>query len=173
MVAQGAATRNMKLNATIGETQYAIDIKEVDGHAVAVIDGESHDVEVSNPEPNIFLIKKNGKVYEAFVSPNSDVVSINGHEIEVSISDPKKLRGAGKAGAHAEGVADIKTAMPGKIVRILVESGAAVTKGDGILVVEAMKMQNELKAPKDGTVTAIRVAEGDTVAAGDILATIE
>jgi biotin carboxyl carrier protein len=163
----------MKLNATIGEAQHSVEIREAAGKTVAVIDGDSYDVEVSNPEPNVFLIKKNGKVYEAFVSPNSDVVSINGHDIEVSLSDPKKLRGAGKAGADAEGKADIKTAMPGKIVRILAESGATVEKGEGILVVEAMKMQNELKAPKDGTVTDIRVAEGDTVAAGDVLATIE
>jgi len=168
----------MKLNAKVGEMQHTVEINSVDGKTVAVIDGESHEVEVSNPEPNVFLIKKNGKVYEAFVSPNTDahapkVVSVNGHDIEVSLSDPKKLRGAGKAGASAEGTAEVKTAMPGKIVRILVEAGAKVEKGDGILVVEAMKMQNELKAPKDGTVTDIRVAEDDTVAAGDVLATIE
>ncbi len=63
--------------------------------------------------------------------------------------------------------------MPGKVVRVLVEAGAEVSKGDGILVVEAMKMQNELKSPKDGTVREIRAADGQTVATGEVLATIE
>jgi biotin carboxyl carrier protein len=63
--------------------------------------------------------------------------------------------------------------MPGKVVTILQAVGAPVEKGDGVLVVEAMKMQNELKSPKDGRIKEIRVAEGAAVSAGDILATIE
>ena len=63
--------------------------------------------------------------------------------------------------------------MPGKVVRILVEAGATVEQGDGILVVEAMKMQNELRSPKSGVVKELRAKEGATVGAGDILATIE
>ncbi|HVV46038.1 MAG TPA: biotin/lipoyl-containing protein, partial [Bryobacteraceae bacterium] len=71
------------------------------------------------------------------------------------------------------GRASIAAAMPGKIVRILVSVGDEVAAGQGILVVEAMKMQNELKAPKDGRVTAIEVRENDSVNAGAVLATIE
>ena len=63
--------------------------------------------------------------------------------------------------------------MPGKVVRILVEQGAEVKQGEGVIVVEAMKMQNEMKAPKDGIIKEIRVAEGATVNAGDILVVIE
>ena len=63
--------------------------------------------------------------------------------------------------------------MPGKLVRILVEQGAEIKQGEGVLVVEAMKMQNEMKSPKDGVVKEIRFAEGATVNAGDILAVIE
>jgi biotin carboxyl carrier protein len=168
----------MKLHAEIGEAIHEVELTEVDGITVALIDGERHEVEVSNPEPNVFLIKEKGKVYEAFVSPNSDanarkLVSINGHDIKVRLTDPKKLRGAGRHSSSEEGTAEIKTAMPGKVVRVLLEAGASVEKGDGVLVVEAMKMQNELKSPKAGVVKEIRVAEGDTVAASDVLATIE
>jgi len=106
----------MKLNATIGEVQHSVEITKVDGKTVAIIDGESHEVEVSSPEQNVFLVKKNGKVFEAFVSPDSDVVTINGHDIEVILSDPKKLRGAGKAGAQSKGTAENQNAMPGKIL---------------------------------------------------------
>ena len=63
--------------------------------------------------------------------------------------------------------------MPGKVVRVLVERGAEVEAGDGVIVVEAMKMQNELKAPKSGIVKEIRVTEGAAVSSGDILMTIE
>jgi biotin carboxyl carrier protein len=63
--------------------------------------------------------------------------------------------------------------MPGKIVRILVAVGDAVVAGQGILVVEAMKMQNELKAPRDGRVAAIEISENDSVVAGAVLAIIE
>ncbi len=83
------------------------------------------------------------------------------------------MRGGAGANANADGAAEIKTAMPGKVVRVLVEAGAPIKAGDGVLIVEAMKMQNEMKAPKDGTVREIRVAEGATVNAGDILAIIE
>ena len=63
--------------------------------------------------------------------------------------------------------------MPGKVVRILKAVGDEVAKGDGVIVVEAMKMQNEMKSPKDGVIKEIRVAESDTVGAGDILVVIE
>ena len=63
--------------------------------------------------------------------------------------------------------------MPGKIVRVLVTVGDEVVAGQGIVVVEAMKMQNELKAPRNGRVTAVEVGENDSVNAGAILATIE
>ncbi|MBA2621364.1 MAG: biotin/lipoyl-binding protein, partial [Acidobacteria bacterium] len=72
-----------------------------------------------------------------------------------------------------DGAAEIKTAMPGKVVRVLAVEGAEIKAGDGVLIVEAMKMQNEMKAPKDGIVKEIRVVEGATVNAGDVLAIIE
>ena len=168
----------MKLQAELGDKQHQIELTR-DGEMVsAVIDGATYDVEVSEPEPNVYLIKKEGKIYEAYVAPTDRLdqpkkVTIRGHEIQVRIFDPKRLRGLTGTGEHADGLAEIKTAMPGKVVRILLEAGATVQKGDGVLVVEAMKMQNELKSSKAGTVKEIRVTEGDTVSPGDILATIE
>ena len=62
--------------------------------------------------------------------------------------------------------------MPGKVVRVLVKPGSTVTPGQGLLVVEAMKMQNEIKSPKEGKVERIGVSEGQTVSAGEIIAVI-
>ncbi len=168
----------MKLQAEVNDKHYQIELTRDGDNLIAAIDGETFDAEVSEPEPNVFLFKRNGKIFEAYVAPTErpdqpKTVTVNDREIEVRLIDPKRLRSSGGSGEHADGLAEIKTAMPGKVVRVLLETGASVAKGEGVLVVEAMKMQNELKAPKDGTVKEIRVAAGDTVAAGDILATIE
>jgi len=77
------------------------------------------------------------------------------------------------AGGHDAGRAQVAAPMPGKVVRVLVERGQAVEAGAGLVVVEAMKMQNELKSPKSGTVVELRVEAGATVNAGELLAVIE
>ena len=74
---------------------------------------------------------------------------------------------------HGDGVIQIVAAMPGKVVRLLVEVGEEVQAQQGIVTVEAMKMQNEMKSPKAGTVIAVNVHAGATVNAGDVLAVIE
>ena len=168
----------MKLQAETGEEKHEIEIKNADGKVFASVDGREYELEVSQPEPNIYLLKNEGKIFEAFVSPQQKAgdpfqVQIGRHSLDVKLFDPKRLRGTGLDAEHGDGAAEIRTAMPGKVMRILVEKGASVEKGDGVLVVEAMKMQNELKSPKAGTVKDIRVEEGSTVAAGDVLAIIE
>jgi biotin carboxyl carrier protein len=168
----------MKLNAQVGDKHYSVELKEEDGKLFADIDGRHYELDSSEPEPNVFLIKDEGKVYEAFVSPLSDQtqpvqVRVGTHEFDISLLDPKRLRSSAGAGQDTDGRAEIKTAMPGKVVRILKAVGEAVAKGEGVMVVEAMKMQNEMKSPKDGFVKEIRVAEGATVVASEILVIVE
>ena len=91
----------------------------------------------------------------------------------ITITDPKRLRSASTASAHGSDAARIIASMPGKVVRVLVEVGAQVKAGDAIIVVEAMKMQNEMKSPKAGTVMALNTNTGATVNGGDMLAVIE
>ena len=165
----------MKLNITDAETERTIEISRSGDCVSAAIDGRSYDLEVSQPESNVYLLRHDGRIFEITVDRHDSGVAaaLRSHRFEYSVSDPRKLRSAGSDGASAQGSVQIKTAMPGKIVRILAEGGRSVAKGDGLLVVEAMKMQNEIKAPKDGVVAEIRVTEGATVAAGDVLAVIE
>jgi biotin carboxyl carrier protein len=99
------------------------------------------------------------------------IVGTDRHAIK--IADPKRLRGALAFGAHGDGAARIIAPMPGKVVRVLVEVGESIEAGAGIAVVEAMKMQNELKSPKSGTVLTINAEVGATVNGGDLLAVIE
>lgn len=168
----------MKLLAETRETSYEIDIKREGGKVFADVGGRKYVLDTSEPEPNVFLLKNEGQVFEATVltpaNPNDAIsVRVRNQEFEFHIVDPKRLRGTSAIEDQSSGRAEIKTAMPGKVVRILVSEGAAVQKGDGIVVVEAMKMQNEMKSPKDGIVVEIRVAENDTVGAGDTLIIID
>jgi biotin carboxyl carrier protein len=168
----------MKIHAETGGQKHEVELKRDGEKLFADVDGRKYELEVSEPESNVYLFKHDGKIYEATVSPAARSgerihVRIGSSEFDVRLIDPKRLRGSHRDGDHTTGVAEIKTAMPGKVVRILVEIGAQVEKGDGVLVVEAMKMQNELKSPKAGIVKEMRAREGATVAADDILATIE
>jgi len=162
----------MKLGAQIDDLTYEVDIKREGNRISATVDGRQYELEASEPESGVYLLKHENRVFEVYVSPDG-MVNIGGHQLEVKISDPKRLRGVRGDAEHGDGTAEIKTAMPGKIVRILVAEGNEVEKGDGVIVVEAMKMQNEMKAPKAGIVKQINVKEGDTVNAGDILTIIE
>lgn len=169
----------MKLQATINGEASTVEVRRDDnGKLIARVDDREYNLEVSEPEPGVFLFKRDGQIFEATVSDPTAAgeptkVRIGSSEFDISLTDPRKLRSSGTGNDHEDGLAEIRTAMPGKVVRLLIEPGTEVEKGDGVMVVEAMKMQNELKSPKTGRLKQFRVAEGDTVAAGDILATIE
>lgn len=162
----------MKLIAELNNEKHPVEIRRDGEKVFAKIDAREYEIEASEVEPNVYLFKHDNQIHQIYAAPNG-VVNIGNHQLEVKIIDPKRLRGSSGSDTAADGIAEIKTAMPGKIVRILVEKGAEVTLGEGVIVVEAMKMQNEMKSPKDGIVKEIRFNEGDTVNAGDILVIIE
>jgi biotin carboxyl carrier protein len=89
------------------------------------------------------------------------------------VQDPRSLKTRRAKAGSAEGPQKLTAPMPGKIVRILLREKSEVEAGQGVIVVEAMKMQNELKSPKKGVVSKVLVAEGATVNAGDALVIIE
>ena len=166
----------MKLQAQIAEDLVDIDITRADRECQAVVGGREYSLDVSSPEPGVYLIKNGNSVHEASVDTSAEggfSVRLRGRDHQVAIIDPKRLRGDASARGDASGKAEIRTAMPGKVVRVIVAEGDTVHKGDSVIVVEAMKMQNEMKAPKDGVVSEVRTSEGSTVAAGDILVVIE
>lgn len=168
----------MKLQAELNNKNQEIEI-ERDGEKVfARVDDRKYELEVSEVEPNVFLLKHENKIYEIFVAPQADKnapyhVKAKNQEFEIKLIDPKRLRGSNASGGQTDGLAEIKTAMPGKVVRVLAEQGTEIKSGEGVIIVEAMKMQNEMKSPKDGTVKEIRFKEGATVNTGDVLVIIE
>lgn len=162
----------MKLIAELNNEKHEVEIKRDGEKVFAKIDEREYQLEASEVEPNVYLFKHDNQIHQIYVAPNG-IVNIGNHQFEIKLIDPKRLRGSSGADAKADGIAEIKTAMPGKIVRILVEEGAEIKQGEGVIVVEAMKMQNEMKSPKDGIIKEIRVNEGATVNTGDVLVIIE
>jgi biotin carboxyl carrier protein len=168
----------MKLTAEITGEKHVLDIKHDGPHVVAEIDGRRYEVEARPSQPGVYLLLADGHVYECRVDhPEAKrellEVWVGTRAYAVILADPKRLRSAQSSGSHAGGTAQIVAPMPGKVVRLLVEAGALVEASAGIIVVEAMKMQNELQSPKAGKVTAVNVAAGATVNAGDVLAVVE
>ena len=99
-------------------------------------------------------------------------VTVNGVPFEVALRDPRQLGHRARAGEDSAGPASVTAPMPGKLVMLLVAEGDSVKEGQGVAVVEAMKMQNELKAPKSGTIERVCVVKGQAVNAGECLLTI-
>jgi biotin carboxyl carrier protein len=140
----------------------------------ASVEGRAYELEAIPTESGMYWVKLGDQTFDAVVIPNAEGYSVwfRDKRFHVEIEDPRSaLRRTGQRG-H-EGAAEIKAPMPGKIVRVLVEEGAAVEAKQGIVVMEAMKMQNEIRSPKAGTVKKVSVTEGAAVNAGDLLATIE
>ena len=165
----------MKLKVVNGDREEELRLKLEEGQVAAQIGERVYELEVREIEPDSYLFFLNTNVYECRVTERAGTfeVTIGGRSHEVTIVDPKRLRSGQNTDRHHHGVAEIRAPMPGKVVKVQIEAGTMVEKGMGLVVVEAMKMQNEMKSPRDGAVVAINVKAGDTVSAGDVLAVIE
>ena len=169
----------MKLKAELAGQHYELSIQR-DGETVSAdVDGRHYELEFRDSETSQYLLLEDTRVYDCRIEhrtaqqPETYVVHVGTGSYQIQVLDPRRLRSAQSSGAHHHGSAEIIASMPGKVVRVLVEVGAQVEAGAGIVVVEAMKMQNEMKAPKAGVVVSINTEEGATVNAGDVLAVIE
>lgn len=169
----------MKLTAEIDGESLELQLK-LDGSSVfAEIDGRSYEIEARVSEPGVQLLSLGGRIYECRIDADAErrdefEVHTGSRRFAVKLSDPKRILHSGlSTGAPSSGAAQIVAPMHGKVVRVLVEQGAQVEAGDGIVVVEAMKMQNEMKSPRAGTVTTLNAQAGATVNAGAVLAVIE
>jgi biotin carboxyl carrier protein len=163
--------REISLTGSSGKETRFVELTR-DGHRWrAVVDGQPLEADVVEVAPYTFSILLNGKSCELRATPQADgTLKIQSAHAEFTalVVDPREWRGRHGA-AEVEGRQQIVAPMPGKIVRILVKPGDAVESGQGLLVVEAMKMQNEIRSPKSGKVEKIAAKEGDTVNSGDVL----
>ena len=168
----------MKLTAELAGTEHTLELQRDGARIQAQVDDRHYEIEVHEIEAGVYLLQASGRVYECRVGhaqTKSDTmaVQVGAQVFQITLSDPKRLRHTTTAGAQTAGRAQVTAAMPGKVVRVLVAQGAQVEAGDALLVVEAMKMQNEMKSPKSGTVVELHATAGATVNAGDVLVVVE
>jgi acetyl/propionyl-CoA carboxylase alpha subunit len=161
----------------IGGKRVRVDLAAgVDAGAIAwagecLVDGRAVSADVRLLEPGVMSLLVEGRQYRCVL--DGDGVVIGGRRYGFGVDDPRSLTGRRGAGAGTEGPRQVKAPMPGRVVRVLVEAGDEVEEGQGCVVIEAMKMQNELKSPKAGRVARVGVAVGDTVGSGDVLVVVE
>jgi biotin carboxyl carrier protein len=139
--------------------RHAADVTAVNGAFSLILDSRSYDIAV-HEDPHV---------------PGSLTVHVNGRVVTAAVGTSRGAwaRRGPDGGAAGHGPATVTAPMPGKIVKVLVKRGDTITARQGVVVVEAMKMENELRSPKAGTVAEVRAAEGASVEAGAVLVVIE
>jgi biotin carboxyl carrier protein len=165
----------MIYEVTIAEKVYRVELVRTEQEWKCKLDGRELPLDVVSVQDGMLSLLLQGKSYEVkqeTVGAESNVV-VGQERFSASVRDPRSFRSRRRSGASEQGVMKIKAPMPGKVVRILAPAGFQVEMGQSVLVIEAMKMQNELKAPKTGMVKKINVEEGAAVDAGQALAEVE
>lgn len=157
----GGRTRTVKINSAGGRVEFSLD-----GQGIAA--------DVVEVEPNIFSVLIGGTTFDVRVEqePQGARIWVDGREHLAELDDPRQWRQGASGASSSEGSQRVFAPMPGKVVRLLVKPESTVDVGQGLLVVEAMKMQNEIKSPKAGKVERINVSEGQAVNAGEVLLVI-
>ena len=137
------------------------------------VDGEEMLLDATSTGPDVLSLIIGGSSYEILENAGQQQLAISGCRYAVEVRDPRawKTRRA-RAGA-GEGPKKLIAPMPGKVVRVITPEGSDIEQGAAVIVIEAMKMQNELKSPKKGRITKVLALEGAPVNAGDVLAVIE
>lgn len=165
----------MIYEVTLAEKIYRVELTLAGEHWKCMLDGRELPVDVVYGQNGVLSLLLGGKSYEVkqeIVGTETNIV-VGQERFTASVRDPRSFRSRNRAGANEQGVMKIKAPMPGKVVRVLAGVGTPVEAGQSVLVIEAMKMQNELKSPKTGVVKRINVAEGAAVDAGQALAEVE
>ena len=165
----------MIYEVTIAGKTHKVELSQVESGWRCKLDGRELPFDATATRDGVFSILIDGKSYEVKQETTATETNVVvGHErFSAVVRDPRSFRSRSHAGGAGEGIKKIAAPMPGKVVRILAQQGAQVESGQGVLVIEAMKMQNELKSPKKGVVKKLNVTEGTPVEAGQVLAEIE
>jgi|SRR5580692_3705037 biotin carboxyl carrier protein len=164
----------MLYDIAIDGRNYRLELDCAEGRWSCRLNGRNFEVDAVLARPDVLSLRVGNLAYEVKSErvANGLHLWVGNTRFAVEVRDPRSLRGRIRAGDD-QGPRKIVAPMPGKVVRLLVREGDEVEPGRGVAVVEAMKMQNEIKSPKRGTVQKILVTEGAAVNAGDVLAIVE
>jgi biotin carboxyl carrier protein len=164
----------MIYDVSIDGKSHRLELNRADGRWTCHLEGQEIEVDAVLARPDVLSLRIENAAYEVKCERvGSDLhVWVGSVRFAADVRDPRSLRGRVRA-TDDHGPKKLIAPMPGKVVRILARDGDTVDSGAGILVVEAMKMQNEIKSPKKGTIQKVLVREGAAVNAGDVLAIVE
>ncbi len=165
----------VQLASSSGEKKRVIELEREAAGWRVTLDGRPVAVDAVEVAPNVVSILLEGQSFEISVTPSPDgklKLQTGSREFTAEVIDPRAWSGRRHGNAEAEGRQQIVAPMPGKVVRLLVKAGDHVEAGQGLLVVEAMKMQNEIRSPKSGTLERVLAKEGQPVNAGEVLCVV-
>jgi biotin carboxyl carrier protein len=164
----------MIYDVTIDGNNYRLDLNRAEAGWSCRLDGRNVEVDAVLVRPDVLSLRVGNQVYEVKCERVAGDLQlwVGSERFAAELRDPRSLRSRIRATDH-HGAKELAASMPGKVVRLLVHEGSEVEAGAGVVVVEAMKMQNEIKSPKKGRIQKILVSEGTAVNAGDILAIVE
>ena len=168
----------MKYYATVGEREFECTLDESNGALVVEVDGKRYAVDLQHIEASAaYTLLVDGRSYEFALHEDEDGIELSGGAglFRVGVEDARThaARAMVSAAGGPAGPRPVKAAMPGIVREVLVEEGATVAKGDALLILEAMKMQNEIRADGPGTVSTVHVTAGETVDKGAKLLEID
>jgi biotin carboxyl carrier protein len=167
-------TENLKIEAELDGSRRSVEWHRAGDKVRFTVDGHPIEADAMEVAPGVFSVLIGGESFEARVteSPAGLRVAVGRSEYVVSVLDPRRWRKNGGAALQAAGRLQVAAPMPGKVVRVLAQAGDTVAAGQGILVIEAMKMQNEVRSPKAGKIESLLTGEGRSVSAGEIVAIV-
>ena len=163
----------MKVCAKTGSTVVEVTVTRDNGYYRVELDGVVHKVDAVKLEDDFFTVLNGSRSYEVSVEARRDGYHVRHGAAQRLVQFMEPGRSEREGVATVDGPEQIVSAMPGRIARVLVKEGDEVEAGQGVVVVEAMKMENEITAGKAGTVTSIAVEPGQTIESGGLLAVIE
>ena len=164
---------NYEVSEKKGETKTVGLVELDDNHYAITIDGETVQVDaVKSGKSTIYSIIEDGKQFEVIIDETGAHgfdVQIGGQLFHLQALDERSRMLSSSAKTVATGPQRVESEMPGKVVKIAAPVGSQVAEGQGVVILEAMKMENEIKSPIEGVVTEVGVTEGQTVESGALL----
>ena len=166
----------IELSGADGKKKRVVEFERKGDACLVALDGKPVNADAIQVSPNAVSVTLDGQSFEIHLARSADgkiKLRCGPHEFSAEVMDRRAWRGRKHGAVEVEGPQEVVAPMPGKVVRLLVAAGDAVESGQGLLVVEAMKMQNEIRSPKSGKVERMIAKEGQAVNAGEVLAWVE
>ncbi|MEE9568713.1 MAG: biotin/lipoyl-containing protein [Candidatus Binatia bacterium] len=167
----------MAFIAKLGDQTYTVDIEEVGRSLYRIaVDGDEFLVDGKQTGQNNYSLIINHRSFEVDVDTSEEEyrVLVDGRSYHIHLVDERRMRlGGFQTGIQLQGKQEVTVPMAGNVIAVLVAEGDRVDKGQGLVIVEAMKMENEVRSPIDAEIKEVRVKTGQSVEAGETLMVVE